>query len=228
MKKKINLILIITLVGFVFMVGCSNKADYQFSQPEEGDTVAEIIVEDYGSIFVRFFKDETPKAVENFVSLAQDGYYDGLLFHRIIEDFMIQDGDPTGTGAGGESIWGEPFEDEFDENLHPYRGSLCMANSGPSTNGSQFFIVQSSQLYDEKTLGQIEFVYNKEFNDGAKENYSQVGGAPWLYGGHTVFGQVYVGLDIVDEIVKVDKLDPNAGVPAEEIIIETVKVFEYK
>lgn len=82
-----------------------------------------------------------PKACENFMKLAEKKYYDGLVFHRIIKDFMIQGGDPKGNGTGGESIWGKPFEDEFSSSLtFDRRGLLAMANSGPHTNGSQFFI----------------------------------------------------------------------------------------
>ena len=90
-----------------------------------------------------------PKACENFMKLAEKKYYDGLVFHRIIKDFMIQGGDPKGNGTGGESIWGKPFEDEFSSSLTFDRpGLLAMANSGPHTNGSQFFIttVETSWL----------------------------------------------------------------------------------
>jgi cyclophilin family peptidyl-prolyl cis-trans isomerase len=90
-----------------------------------------------GAIAVELFDDEAPKTVENFVSLAQKGFYDGVIFHRVIPDFMIQGGDPTGTGSGGP---GYTFEDEFTDHLVE-RGALAMANAGPNTNGSQFFIV---------------------------------------------------------------------------------------
>jgi len=94
-----------------------------------------------GDIEVELFADKTPKTVENFVGLATKKYYDGIIFHRIIADFMIQGGDPTGTGRGGESFFGAPFADEFDSELkHTGVGILSMANAGPGTNGSQFFI----------------------------------------------------------------------------------------
>ena len=96
-----------------------------------------------GVIKIRLFPDDAPKAVENFVTHAKEGYYDGLTFHRVINDFMIQGGDPTGTGMGGESIWGAPFEDEFSDYAYNFRGALSMANAGANTNGSQFFIVQA-------------------------------------------------------------------------------------
>lgn len=96
-----------------------------------------------GDMKFNLYDDLAPKTVENFVTHAKNGYYDGLIFHRVIKDFMIQGGDPTGTGCGGESIWGTPFQDEFNLDARNYYGALSMANSGPNTNGSQFFIVQA-------------------------------------------------------------------------------------
>ena len=94
-----------------------------------------------GTIVIELRADLAPKAVENFVTHSKNGYYNGLIFHRVIKDFMIQGGDPTGTGSGGESIWGKPFKDEFAPNaVFDKAGILAMANSGPNTNGSQFFI----------------------------------------------------------------------------------------
>jgi cyclophilin family peptidyl-prolyl cis-trans isomerase len=90
-----------------------------------------------GAIELELFDDDAPKTVENFTKLARDGFYDGVIFHRVIPDFMIQGGDPTGTGSGGP---GYQFEDEFNDNK-VVRGALAMANAGPNTNGSQFFIV---------------------------------------------------------------------------------------
>jgi cyclophilin family peptidyl-prolyl cis-trans isomerase len=91
----------------------------------------------HGAIELELLGDDAPKTVENFVRLARDGFYDGVIFHRVIPDFMVQGGDPTGTGRGGP---GYTFEDEFNDNK-VVRGALAMANSGPNTNGSQFFIV---------------------------------------------------------------------------------------
>ena len=94
----------------------------------------------HGAIDVELFDDDAPKTVDNFLSLARKGFYDGVIFHRVIPDFMIQGGDPTGTGTGGP---GYTFEDEFND--HPVeRGALAMANAGPNTNGSQFFIVTAA------------------------------------------------------------------------------------
>ena len=135
--------------------GCSGEAEYrQFAVGEDGSVtavtayeglpVAVIEVEGYGTIRAVLFEEDAPKTVENFITHAEEGYYDGLTFHRIIDDFMIQGGDPAGDGTGGESIWGGTFEDEFTDNLWNFRGALSMANSGKDSNGSQFFIVQAS------------------------------------------------------------------------------------
>ena len=94
-----------------------------------------------GVIEIKLMPDAAPKACENFVKLVEKSYYDGLIFHRVIKGFMIQGGDPTGTGGGGSSVWGKPFEDEFNANAKfDSAGILAMANAGPNTNGSQFFI----------------------------------------------------------------------------------------
>lgn len=118
-----------------------HKAGYQLEQPEKGEQVA-IMHTSMGDISLRFFPEAAPKTVENFIQHAKDGYYDGLKFHRVIEDFMIQGGDPKGNGTGGVSIYGDKFEDEFSDKLFNLRGSVAMANSGADTNGSQFFINQ--------------------------------------------------------------------------------------
>ena len=99
----------------------------------------------HGDITLEIFADKVPKTAKNFVELAKKGYYDGTIFHRVITDFMIQGGDPTGTGRGGESIYGEKFEDEFHPELSHKKWYISMANAGPNTNGSQFFIVHAQE-----------------------------------------------------------------------------------
>ncbi|MEY8662128.1 peptidylprolyl isomerase [Ligilactobacillus faecis] len=170
-----------------------------------------------GTIKVALFPQYAPKAVENFVSLAKKGYYDGVIFHRVIADFMIQTGDPTGTGMGGKSIYGKEFEDEFSQELFNVRGALSMANAGPNTNGSQFFIVQNKKLAQDM-LEQVKQVYPEEVV-ATYEN----GGTPWLDGRHTVFGQVVSGMDVVDKIAMVktgwgDK-------PKKDVVIETIEII---
>ncbi|TAH64495.1 MAG: peptidylprolyl isomerase [Anaerolineaceae bacterium] len=222
--KRIVLVFIMTMS--ILMMSACGKESKQFGEPKKGETVAEINIQDFGSIYVKFFKKEAPKAVENFITHAKDGYYDGVIFHRILEDFMIQGGDPTGTGRGGESIWGKDFEDEFDVNLHPYRGALCMANAGPNTNSSQFFIVQSKNTYDENLLTQFEMYYGVEYDKKAVKNYGEIGGTPWLFEMHTVFGQVYEGYDVLDAVAGVELIDEKNGIPAEQVIIDFIRIFE--
>lgn len=110
------------------------------------------ITTNFGEILLELYPEYAPKAVENFVTHAKNWYYDGIIFHRVIRDFMIQSGDPTGTGMGGESIWKKDFEDEFTFNLSHVRGVISMANAGRNTNGSQFFIVtaEDASFLDRK------------------------------------------------------------------------------
>jgi cyclophilin family peptidyl-prolyl cis-trans isomerase len=122
--------------------------------PGPADEVA-VIKTNKGTIVVRFFPDVAPMAVANFKGLAAKGYYDGVTFHRVIGGFMMQGGDPTGTGRGGESLWGSSFKDEFSPKARFDRaGLLAMANRGPNTNGSQFFITyrDTPHLNDKHTI----------------------------------------------------------------------------
>lgn len=203
----------------------SGGGDIQMTEPAKGETVAEIIIKDFGSIHVKFFEKEAPKAVENFITHAKDGYYDGLTFHRVMNDFMIQGGDPDGIGTGGKSIWGTEFEDEFADDLQPVRGALCMANAGPGTNGSQFFIVQTAGKYDEATLKDFAVKSGFEFSEESLKKYEEIGGTPWLFRAHTVFGQAYEGLDVLDAVAAT-AVDSNAK-PLNDVIIDKIIVSEY-
>lgn len=173
----------------------------------------------HGDLRIKLFPEHAPKTVANFIALSKDGYYDGVIFHRIIKDFMIQGGDPTGTGMGGESIYGESFEDEFSEELYNVRGALSMANAGPNTNGSQFFIVQNQHLpYSKKEIAR------GGWPEPIAEIYAEQGGTPHLDRRHTVFGQ------LADE-ASYEVLDAIAGVetgamdkPVEDVVIETIEI----
>lgn len=125
--------LVCVLVGLCF-----------FTSPRKGlamDTTTVVLETNQGVIEIALMPDVAPKACENFVKLAEKGYYNGLIFHRVIKGFMLQGGDPTGTGRGGKSVWGKSFEDEvFSSVKFDSEGLLAMANAGPNTNGSQFFI----------------------------------------------------------------------------------------
>jgi peptidyl-prolyl cis-trans isomerase B (cyclophilin B) len=171
-----------------------------------------------GTIKVQLFPEQAPKTVENFVGLIEKGYYDGVIFHRVISDFMIQGGDPTGTGMGGESLFGEPFEDEFSNEVFNLRGALSMANAGPNTNGSQFFVVQATRV----PADMLRSLKDAEYADEVISAYGEQGGTPWLDGRHTVFGHVVEGMDVVDEIAKTRV--NYADKPAEDIVITKATV----
>jgi cyclophilin family peptidyl-prolyl cis-trans isomerase len=141
--KQIMVIFIITLGIWA----CKGQDDVKVdttknqSKTESNEMTVAVIKTNMGTIEIELFADQTPKTVENFVGLAKKDYYNGIIFHRVIPNFMIQGGDPTGTGRGGESLWGKPFADEIVPSLvFDEPGILAMANSGPNTNGSQFFI----------------------------------------------------------------------------------------
>lgn len=196
----------------------------QTALPVSGDTVATMKTT-LGDIKIKLFPEFAPKAVENFVTHAKNGYYNGLIFHRVIPDFMIQGGDPMGSGIGGESIWGVPFEDEFAPELHNLRGALSMANSGPSTNGSQFFIVQAKDAPSQMIEQMEQMTAEQGFPPEATQSYKELGGTPWLDFRHTVFGQVFEGMDVVDAIATVktganDK--PIDDVKINEIVVEVL------
>ncbi len=194
----------------------------QLDKPQKGDLVATMHTT-MGDISIRFFPEHAPKTVENFTTHAKNGYYDNLKFHRVINDFMIQGGDPQGTGMGGESIWGTPFKDEFHPDLHNLRGALSMANAGPGTNGSQFFIVQAKTVAPQ-LLSQMKQIPDS-YPESCVENYAAVGGTPHLDYRHSVFGQVYDGMDVVDAIAAVETNYNDA--PVEDVKILSIDVKEY-
>lgn len=178
-----------------------------------------VIKTNRGDITVQLFPELAPKTVENFVTHAKNGYYNGVIFHRVIPDFMIQGGDPTGTGMGGESIYGGTFEDEFSKELFNIRGALSMANAGPGTNGSQFFIV-NNQNVPGNMLGQLEGAgYPSEVIEAYK-----AGGTPWLDFRHTVFGHVTEGMDVVDEIANVQRGPQDK--PVHDVVIDSIEISE--
>ncbi|MFS9066666.1 Cof-type HAD-IIB family hydrolase [Streptococcus timonensis] len=173
----------------------------------------------HGDLRIKLFPEHAPKTVANFVALSKDGYYDGVIFHRIIKDFMIQGGDPTGTGMGGESIYGESFEDEFSEELYNIRGALSMANAGPNTNGSQFFIVQNQHLpYSKKEIAR------GGWPEPIAEIYAEQGGTPHLDRRHTVFGQLAdeASYEVLDAIACVETGAMDK--PVEDIVIQTIEI----
>jgi peptidyl-prolyl cis-trans isomerase B (cyclophilin B) len=197
----------------------ASPISFQLSKPIKGDMVA-IMKTNFGDIKIKLFYEDAPLAVENFVKLSQKDYYNSIIFHRVINNFMIQSGDPEGNGTGGESIWGKEFNDEFSDRLFNIRGALSMANRGSNTNGSQFFIVQNPVIDDQLK----ESCKQSGMDQNLIDAYSKVGGTPWLDGKHSVFGQVYEGLDIVDKIAAVKV--GNNDKPVDNIKILSVDTYK--
>ena len=260
MKKRI-MALALAAVAVIGMTGCGgtdtekntnttnvdNTTIVQAQMPEDGEEIA-VITTSKGVVKMRFFPEEAPKAVENFKTLAKDGYYDGLTFHRVINEFMVQTGDPTATGTGGESCWGEDFETEVSERLHFYRGAVAMANAGPDTNGSQFFIVQQKSVMEDALRVLTEARDNNEeeigvtltdgnyytlsqlYPDEVLDHYKAQGGSihlEYIFGGaYSIFGQVFEGLEAIDEIAAVET-DENDK-PLNDVIIESITFENYK
>lgn len=244
MKKKISIVMIV--IALMVLAACSKKEELPKEQstatnkPQEEQTKEKqeeknmypqltqevkdnealvVMNTNKGAIKIKLFKEQAPKTVENFITHAENGYYDGIIFHRVIQDFMIQGGDPTGTGMGGESIYGSTFEDEFTMDLFNLRGALSMANAGPGTNGSQFFIVQNGQAPASAA----------QLTDGGwpaeiAEAYEKMGGTPHLDQKHTVFGQVIEGMDVVDAIAAVEVGAQDK--PVEDVVIESIDVLQ--
>lgn len=203
-----------------------NQMDFPQLSTKVADNEAAVkMTTNKGDITIKLFPELAPLAVENFLTHAKEGYYDGLIFHRVIKDFMIQGGDPLGNGRGGTSIWdgknpvldaGNGFRNEPTDLLYNIRGALSMANAGPDTNGSQFFINQNQ---DDQSSKLHPDYYPKAIIEAYKK-----GGNPSLDGGYTVFGQVTEGMDIVDSIAQVAVDDQDK--PTEDIIIEKIEVIK--
>jgi cyclophilin family peptidyl-prolyl cis-trans isomerase len=174
----------------------TNNSNNHMSEDQNPITAEQATINtNMGDITIKFYASDSPKTVANFVKLAREGFYNGIKFHRIIKDFMIQAGDPLTKDDSQKSRWGTggpgyKFEDEF--NSHPLvKGSLAMANAGPNTNGSQFFIVTAEST-------------------------------PWLDGKHTNFGEVISGIDIVEAMNNVDTEGPDR--PVNDVVITSIEV----
>ena len=262
MKKRMMTLALAAVMAFG-MAGCGGEKEtennntntvtnvdtktiIQAQAPEAGEEIA-VITTSKGVVKMRFFPEEAPKAVENFKTLAKDGYYDGITFHRVINDFMVQGGDPTATGRGGESCWGEDFETEVSEKLHFYRGAVAMANAGPDTNGSQFFIVQQKSVMEDALNALLDardnndeeigvtltdgnyYTLSQLYPDEVLNYYKEVGGSvhlEYVFGnGYSIFGQVFEGLEAIDAIAAVET--DEADKPVEDVIIEGITFEAY-
>lgn len=239
MKKSILALLCACLLGFG-LAGCGQTTNgvrtqkrpsveselLQFQQPAEGDPIA-IFTTDYGQFRAVLYPDEAPMAVENFIALANEGYYNGLPFHRVISDFIIQSGDATGSGNGGTTCWdGMPFPVEISNKLHHFSGALCMAHMGSDTsaNFSQFYVVQTppDSISDEDA----QTLLDKGMDQAVADAYKAGGGAPYLDYYNTIFGQVYEGMEVVDAIAIASDPDQD-GKPRSEVILTSVQISSY-
>ncbi len=213
-----------------------NESDLpQFSEIAENEVIATMHTT-MGDISLRFFPDYAPLAVENFLTLAESGYYDNVTFHRVINDFMIQGGDPEGTGMGGESAFGEEFKNEVTPLLRHFPGALSMANAGPDTNGSQFFIVEADSI-DENYVNDVVYLQTHPtekiesasvvdfYPPAVTEKYLEIGGTPFLDFNYSVFGQVISGMDVVHKIAEVETNE--ADKPLNDVIINSIEISNY-
>jgi peptidyl-prolyl cis-trans isomerase B (cyclophilin B) len=215
------LLVLIPLTGCKKDSGDAAGALRQLAEPQNGDTVA-IFETDHGTFKAVLFSEFAPLAVDNFVTLANSGYYDGLIFHRVVAEFVIQTGDPTGVGNGGSSASGNPFKNEYAQELHHYTGALGMANSGTDLNQSQFYAVQGAAVSDA-VLDQMRTL---DYSEDVIAAYKETGGVPSLDYRYTVFGQVYEGLDVVAKINAVET-DENDR-PLKEVVLKKVTIETYQ
>jgi len=198
MKRDLVLIVLLLVALATTKAGMSGLNGKEISGSAQKEIA--VVETSMGTFEILLYRADAPKTVENFVRLSQKGYYNGIIFHRVAKGFVIQTGDPTGTGSGGRSIWGKEFEDELNPNTPSYKegyvkGVVAMANRGPNTNTSQFFIL---------------------LND-----------APRLPHNYTIFGKVVKGMDVVERIGQVPitpQLGPNDGRPLKNIVIKKITI----
>ena len=206
---------IITLLTVLILIGCAQDKEetkamkkepvqqekkYDYVSISDDSMIVAVVKTNMGTFEMEFFPDKAPKAVTNFVKLAEESFYDSVTFHRVIDGFVIQGGDPTGMGSGGKSVFdGRPYANEIDSTLrHDAPGVVALANAGPNTNTSQFYV----------TLAPL----------------------PNLDGGYTIFGKVINGMDVVYSIGKVPTAGPYNKpidpVVMEKVTIERRKKVE--
>lgn len=191
----------------------------QLDPPQKGEQIA-VIETDIGEIKLRLFPDSAPNTVENFIGLAKKGYYDGLPFNRVYDDFMIQTGALDGSGKEDESLHGGFFDDEIAPDLFHFRGAVAMGNVGPNTNGNQFFLVQKPEATEDDLI-------LCSLPENVKKKYEELGGLPHLDFRYTIFGQVFEGLDLIDKIAKQEADDD--GMPLKDPIkMKTIRIEEFE
>lgn len=240
MKRICSIIFCLVFAG-IFLTACAEdppsdgigasknrsavvSGQLQYTSPIVGAPVATLSTS-MGDIVVILYPEHAGWAVDNFTRLANEGYYNETLFHRVIPNFTIQGGDPTKTGTGGESIWKKPFPIEISTNLHHYSGALCMSSkyNDNTIMGSQFYIVAtpSGGFTDEE----ISAFIAQGMGEDVANTYKQAGGAPYLDNTDTVFGQVISGMDVVDAIAAVSTNEEHF--PKKEVLLQSVAFSSY-
>jgi peptidyl-prolyl cis-trans isomerase B (cyclophilin B) len=237
---KAKFLSILVLLSGLFSLSCAEKTTSTNPIKEENSSKQEIkekqtmvlISTNYGDMKAVLY-NETPQHRDNFIKLAKEGYFNGTLFHRVIEGFMIQGGDPDSkTAKKGQQLGqGGPtytIPAEFNQALVHKKGALAAARMGDQMNpkkassGSQFYIAQG-KVYTQEELNSFESRMGKKFNDVQKKTYTTVGGVPFLDYDYTVFGEVIEGLDVIDKIAKVQK--DRSDRPLENVKM-TVSIIE--
>ena len=212
----------------------ASQEEYQYRYPTEGDLCADIHILNYGHIYIRLFKEDAPYAVDNFVTKAKKGKYNGTLVSEGVKNYYLQCGKPMTGEEKEESIWGGGFSNEISDRLYPTRGSVCMANQGNAdSNAMQFFFTAGTAktvqgleapLKERFGIGLKEYLkknYETELSDEQLGRFMMYGGAPWIYGHNTVFAQVFKGYDVMDAVIAASA----AG--TEPIYIKKISVYEY-
>lgn len=193
-----------------------------FIPPEKGEKIAVMNVRDYGEVKIKLFPDACPKGVENFMGLCDMNYYDELIFHRVIPHFMDQGGDPRGNGTGGQSMWGGDFDGGISQGLYHFSGAVAYGNAGSTaSDGSQFYIVNTApgEVRDEEYIDQMGLPEN------VKALYKEKGGTPSLDGRYTIFGQVFEGYEIIQQIGQVETDDNDK--PLKQVVMDSIRIVEY-
>jgi len=204
--KKLTLVLTYIMLFEVALFAQKNKT----VKTEDATTAQMVLITtDYGDMKIKLY-DATPQHRDNFLKLAGSGFYDSLLFHRVIKGFMIQGGDPLSKNAPSGQMLGNgdngyTIPAEFNDSIFHKKGALAAArteNPAKASSGCQFYIVQGS-VYNEDQLNMMEKQTGKKFSAAQRKAYSTVGGTPFLDGAYTVYGEVVSGLDVIDKIAAV-------------------------
>ena len=242
MKRFAPVAIAAALVLLLLLSACSEikytvpedfKDGDQLLMPSEGELIA-IFDTSMGEMRVRLFPAQAPKAVENFRKLAERGYYNDITFHRVVSDFIVQSGDPTGTGSGGVSVWGKGFADEFDTGLYHYYGALSYARASKAESGeknmSQFFFVTKNDKYYDVDKNQL---LKRGYPEAAADGYLKARGdysLDALYNrydedeSYVVFGQLYEGFEVLAAIDAVETSDQK---PVADVLLSSVTITTY-